>query len=452
MTDQIEITNREEIIVGASGEAKRKALDLFEAGINSVLPDRVIESHLKLEGNRLVAGDAEMDLKELKRIIVVGAGKAGYGMAKATEAALGDRITDGLVITKNEVGENELDRIKLARGAHPIPDRDGFAAAENLLELARNAGERDLVIALISGGGSSLLSLPGEGVDFEEFAELTQRLLSSGATISEINVVRKNLSRIKGGRLARAIHPARTLSLIMSDVVGDDLSTIASGPTVPEESRPEEALAILEDYGILSGLPTIKKSLSAGDKSSEPVRKDEFLDFRVENQIVASNKTALRQMAQRGEENGLNSLILSSRLEGESKYTGQTLGQLARSVREEGHPLEKPGLILSGGETTVSLNSGLGGGGPNQEFTLAAGLEISGLTDVAVGAIDSDGEDGSTEIAGGLLAGSEELNRKKIASRLRDHESSRGLTELNGALITGPTGTNVNDLRIGLAL
>ncbi len=452
MTENIEIKNREELLTGPSREERKKALDLFEAGINSVLPNRVIRSHLTLEGDRLVSGGKEIDLRKIDRIVVVGAGKAGYGMATAIEKVLGSRISDGLVIIKDEIGKNDLKRIKVARGSHPVPSRSGVDAAEELLQLARSAGSDDLIITLISGGGSSLLSLPKRGVDFEEFTELTERLLSSGASIGEINVIRKNLSRIKGGRLAREIDPARALGLIMSDVVGDNLSTIASGPTVPEESHPEDALAILEEYEILEGLTTIENSLSHGDSSSTPVRRNEFQNFDVENQIVASNMTALKEMACRGEENGLNTLILSSRLEGESKYVGKTFGQLVRSVFEEEHPLEKPALLLSGGETTVSLGSKLGGGGPNQEFTLAAGLEINGLDDAVIGAIDSDGEDGSTKIAGGLIGGTGNPNREKIFSRLRDHDSSRALRELDGAIITGPTGTNVNDLRLGLLL
>ncbi len=450
---KVEIQNRSAILPDFPEEPKRIALDLLEEGINSALPDRVIQSHLSVRDDYLLSGQTKIGLDELDRIIVIGGGKASLGMAKTVEAALGSLISDGLVITKEDSNREKLERIRVAEGSHPFPDSAGVTATKELLDTASSATSRDLVIFLLSGGGSSLLTIPREEVKLEDLIETTGQLMARGASIDEINTVRKHLSRIKGGRLARAIHPARTLSLILSDVVGNELGTIASGPTVPEASDPPEALAVLEKYGV-EDIGPVRKILSeiASHDPSPPVREKEFADLQVTNQIVASNSTALSALEAKGQQLGLNTLVLSSRLEGESREAGRLFGLLIRSIAEEGHPVARPALLLSGGETTVSTGSKTGKGGPNQEFTLAGSLKIKGIEEALIGALDSDGEDGSTEIAGGLLGGSSDVEKEVILSCLEEHCSSQALEKNEGAVITGPTGTNVNDIHVGLVL
>ena len=400
----------------------------------------------------LFRSDKVFDLTDIDRLILVGGGKASFGMAGAVEEAIGSLIDTGLIVTKYGRKQGNLEKTEVLEASHPVPDRAGLEATENLLDLAGSAEEGDLVIVLISGGGSALLTLPLDGVGLEEVKRLTEDLLESGASIGEINTVRKRLSRIKGGRLARAIHPARGLVLVISDVVGDDLRYIASGPAFPENSTREDALNVLEKYDLKDSHSHVIDVLAGNGRNSEPVTEDEFSGFDITNQIVASNKTALAAMARKAEKMGINPLVLSSMLEGESRYVGGVIGQLARSISSEQLPLSDPAVLLSGGETTVTLSGGFGTGGPNQEFTLAAGREILELSNTVVGAIDSDGEDGSTEIAGGLISGEVEADREKFTACLDDHDSSDFLKELGSEIVTGQTGTNVNDLRLALVL
>ncbi|MEF8850330.1 MAG: DUF4147 domain-containing protein [Candidatus Bipolaricaulota bacterium] len=446
------IKNRTSLLRSGAVEPKKVAMDLFEEGINSALPYKAIMDHLKVKGDSLFAGEVEYDLASIDRVLVIGGGKASFGMAKSVESALGSLVDAGLIVTKRGGVKGSLDKVKIREASHPVPDLAGVKATEELLEIAERASKRDLVIVLISGGGSALLSCPVEGIELSILQNLTEDLLESGASIEEINTLRKQLSRIKGGRLARATHPAKGLALIISDVVGDDLRYIASGPTVPEDSRSEDALNVLKKYDLKDKHSRIAGLLKNKDPKTDPVGEEEFGEFDIENQIVASNDTALSAMARKAEKMDINSIVLSSMLKGESRRVGNLFGQLACSIYEEGHPLPRPSLLLSGGETTVTLSDNPGTGGPNQEFTLAAGREIIGVPDSIVGAIDSDGEDGSTGVAGGLMSGKEKVSRDEINSYLRNHDSSRLLKEMDGAIITGQTGTNVNDLRLAVVL
>jgi len=446
------VKNRKELLAANQTEPTSIALDLMEEGVNSVLPEQVIRNHLKVEQGKIVSGNKEYALEEIDRVFVVGGGKASYGMAKAVEESIGSMVAEGLVVTKRGEERGDLENINVLEASHPVPDRAGVGATKELIGLARTAEVGDLVIVLISGGGSALLTLPVEGVELEDLKGLTEDLLGCGASIGEINTIRKRLSRIKGGRLARAIHPASCLSLLISDVVGDDLRYIASGPTVPETTSEKDALEILDKYGLKERHEKIAAVLKNQDPSTMPVGEEEFSQFQVLNQVVASNEMALSVMAKKGNELGITPMVLSSRLEGESRSVGKIFGQLTRSIREESHPISSPALLLSGGETTVTLSEGSGIGGPNQEFALAGGREILGQKDSVVGAIDSDGEDGSTEIAGGLVSGETPISEEEISSALLGHASSRLLKKINGEINTGQTGTNVNDLRLGLIL
>ena len=446
------VKNRKELLAVNPAEPTSIALDLMEEGVSSVLPDRIIENHLKLEERNLVSGDEEYRLEGIDRVFVIGGGKASYGMARAVERSIGSLVTDGLIVTKRGEGSGDLDHVKIREASHPVPDVAGVEATEELINLAGTAGDRDLVVVLISGGGSALLTLPLEDIELGDLKGLTEDLLASGASIGEINTIRKRLSRIKGGRLARAIHPAKCLSLMISDVVGDDLRYIASGPTVPETASPEVALGVLEKYGLKDKHEKVAAVLKGRDPSTIPVTEGEFSRFQVTNQIVASNETALTAMAKKADEMGITPMILSSRLEGDSRVVGKTCGQLTRSIYEEDHPLPRPGLLLSGGETTVTLSGSPGIGGPNQEFVLGGGTEIIDLPNSVFGAIDSDGEDGSTGIAGGIVTGGSEVDEEESNAYLENHDASSVLKKIGGAIITGQTGTNVNDIRLSLVL
>lgn len=453
MSKNCKIKNRDSLLSSGPHAEKKLALDLFETGLTAALPARAIRDRIKLRDNLLKTGTREYDLDEVERIIVLGGGKATLEMARSLEEILKNEISTGLIIVKSRESGDGLGRIEVREGQHPVPEKSGMAATGKLLEIAESAGEKDLVITLISGGGSSLLTYPADGISLEEIKQLTKNLLGSGAAIDEINKVRKTLSAIKGGRLARAIHPARTLSLIVSDVVGDDLRYIASGPTVPDDVGPEDAWQVLKKYGLANASPEkLRERLtrSGAEPIEPPVRKKEFEGFDVTNEIIASNMTALSAIASRARKKGVEPLVLSSRLEGESRYQGSWFGQLAASIHGEDHPLPRPAALISGGETTVSVSGKPGAGGPNQEFSLAAGLEIQGIPEAVVGAIDSDGEDGSTSCAGGLIDGNSINDKGEIKNYLKQNRSFQALEELDSAVITGKTGTNVNDIRLAI--
>lgn len=455
MTKNVRIKNRDSLLNSGPYEAKKLALDLFEIGLNSALPVRAIKDRIEVSDGKLKTRTSEYDLEEIERILVLGGGKATLEMARSLEEILGDRISTGLIIVKSRKPGDDLERIAVREGQHPVPEKSGMEATGKLLELAKSAGEKDLVITLLSGGGSSLLTYPGDGISLAAIKQLTRGLLESGASIDEINKVRKTVSAIKGGRLARAIHPAKILSLIVSDVVGDDLRYIASGPTVPDEVGPEEVWQVLRKYGLADSLPDKLSQRPTGpgaEVTDAPVQGKEFEDFDVKNEIIASNTTALSAIAAKAKEEGVEPLVLSSRLEGESRYQGSWFGQLAASIRAEGQPLSPPAALIAGGETTVSVSGNPGAGGPNQEFSLAAGLEIQGLPETVVGAIDSDGEDGSTSCAGGLLGGNSINDKEEINGFLKQNESSQVLEKLGCSVITGVTGTNVNDIRLAIIL
>jgi len=455
MTRRVRIKNRSDLLESGSSEAKELALDLFEEGINSALPGRATRDHIGVEGRYLISGQKRYDLREIDRIFVLGGGKASLGMAKALNELLGPRISCGLVIVKRGEKEDTLETIEVVEAGHPVPDERGVNATRELLEIAQSAGSRDLVVCLISGGGSALMTSPLEGIKLDHVKELTNQLLESGASIDEINTVRKHLSKVKGGRLARAIHPAKGLCLIASDVVGDDPGYVASGPTAPESSDSGDALKVLKSYGLQEKVSNKILNLLEDRPSGDPVGpvgEEEFSKFEVENQVIISNRTALLSVSDRARELEIPPHILSTRLEGESSCHGQVFGQLISSVYHENHPFSRPCVLLSGGETTVTLTGEGGKGGPNQEFVLAGGLEIQGVPNSTIGAIDSDGEDGSTGIAGGILDGSSISDVSRVKSQLQNHDSLPALKELGGSIVTGPTGTNVNDLRLGLLL
>ncbi len=382
------------------------------------------------------------------RLVVVGAGKAAAKMAAVTEIfyreGYPDAVLGGLVVTRYGHGV-PTDKIRVIEAAHPVPDAAGVEAARRILELARSLTENDLLLCLVSGGASALLCAP-EGVTLAEKAALTQALLRSGADIGEMNAVRKHLSSVKGGGLARAAFPARVVSLIISDVAGDDLSTIASGPTVPDSSTFLEAQAVLRRYG----LEVPARLTQSAPETPKPG--DNVFD-RVENRLIASAQGSLEAAAAFFREQGVTPLILSESVTGEAREVAKVHAAAARQIRQHGQPLKPPCVLLSGGETTVTVR-GTGRGGRNAEFALSLAVELNGLGGVYALAADTDGIDGSEDAAGAIVT-SETLagtGRGEARGYLENNDAYSFFERVGGLVRTGPTLTNVNDVRFVLVL
>lgn len=429
------------------------AVQIYRAGLEAVAPDSAIKAQCRLEGAVLTVGSSRYDLDKYQRIIVLGAGKAGASMAKAIEQLLGDRISAGLVCVKYGHVE-KLETIELMEAGHPLPDANGLAAARAIYELAQSADEQTLAVGLISGGGSALLPLPVDQVSLEDKQEATRMLLASGARIHEINAIRKHLSLIKGGGLAKAVFPATLITLLLSDVVGDDLDSIASGPCVPDSTSYADCLAIVEKYQLGSCLPeTVFSYLQSGaaGRAEETPKADQPFFQQTQNLIVASNFNALNQARLKAEELGYHSLLLSSMIQGETRVVAQNHVAIAREIELHDLPVPRPACLLSGGETTVTIK-GTGKGGRNQEFVLAAARELAHFEDIVVFSAGTDGTDGPTDAAGAIadnqtLARAAELDLDAGAF-LNNNDAYHFFDRLNDLYKTGPTHTNVMDLRI----
>ncbi|WP_336345813.1 glycerate kinase type-2 family protein [Halalkalicoccus ordinarius] len=426
-------------------EARELALDCVEAGIEAADPERAIERVLSIEGDRLVVDGTSHGLADYEEVIVLGGGNAGGPMAAALERVLGDRIDRGAIVTD---APRETERIDVLPGDHPVPSERGVESTRRMLELADDAAENALVLVAISGGGSALMPAPAEGVSLEALQEITEALLASGATIDEINAVRKHCSALKGGGLARRAAPATVVSLIVSDVVGNDLSTIASGPTVPDGTTFADARAVLSRYGI-DPPAEIARRLERGDEGevAETPGPDDPAFDRIENHVLADGFTPLAAVRDLARERGYEPLILTSRVRGEAREAAKTHAAIAEEVRASGNPIEAPAVICSGGETTVTLR-GEGTGGPNQEFALSAAFELRGEEAVALASVDTDGIDGATEVAGALIDGETVSDPERARDALEDNDANPYLDERDALIETGSTGTNVNDLRV----
>ena len=455
------IKNKEDLIANASSpkdrEARRIALDAVEGALKEVNPKKIVHSRVKLKGEILEVKNDFFDLSKYKRVFVVGGGKASGSMAEALENILGDRIEDGvIIILKGTAAKHKLKRIKLHESSHPIPDKSSITGAKKILKLAEKAGEDDLVICLISGGGSSLMALPREDVSLEDKQKVTNMLLKCGATINEINAVRKHISSFKGGHLARAVYPATLLGLLLSDVLGDPLDVIASGPTVPDSSTFNDAVSVLKRYGLWNRTPTsVRKVLSEGLKGriSETPKKDDPAFKKVKNIVIGNNRLACSAALKEIKRNGLNALFLTSLMEGEARHIGTFFGALGEELlaKDKLKPILPPAGIVAGGETTVTV-TGSGVGGRNQEISLSAALKIAGAEGVAIASASTDGIDGPTDAAGAIVDGETALRSRKLnldpVEYLENNDSYSFFSRLNDLIITGPTGTNVNDITI----
>lgn len=380
------------------------------------------------------------------RLVVIGAGKAAGAMAQAVECALPDAPLSGLVVTRYGHGL-PCQRIEVVEAAHPVPDAAGAAAAQRILSMLTGLGEKDRVLALISGGGSALLSAPVDGLGLSEKQSITRALLHSGANIGEINCVRKHLSSIKGGRLALAAWPAPVWTLAISDVPGDDPAVIASGPTVADPSTSSAAAAILERYSVPCPAGIMAALRSGRMETPKPG------DPRLMNssfKLIASPKSMLAAAVAQAESLGIRPLVLGDALEGEAREVGKLMAGIARSCLLNGYPVKPPCLLLSGGETTVKVN-GRGKGGRNTEFLLGLMLALNGLPMVHALAADTDGIDGSENNAGALLGPDSILRARESGldplAALDNNDAWSVFSALGDLLVTGPTMTNVNDFR-----
>ena len=410
---------------------------LFEIAVAKAQPGECVPQYL-----------SKLDFTE--RTLVFGAGKASAAMAQAVEQYTSATL-EGLVITRYGYAV-ECQQIKIVEAGHPVPDKQGMRAAESILKTASGLTEKDSVLCLISGGGSSLLSLPAPGLSLNDKKGITYKLLKCGATIHEINCVRKHLSAIKGGRLALACSPAHLLTLTISDVPCDDLSVIASGPTVADPSTFEDALRILSKYDISEPKSVLKHLENADDETPKPG--DTRLQ-NVENYLIATPKQSLQAASRAVSEAGIKPLILGENLEGESRDVAKIHAETALQIQKNGNPLSTPTVILSGGETSVTVK-GSGRGGPNTEFTLSLLQELRGQDGIWAIACDTDGIDGTEDNAGAFISPESFKKSEKLgldpADYLSNNDSYSFFHELGDLVSPGPTMTNVNDFRAILVL
>ncbi len=436
-------------------DLRTDAVSIFQAGVKAADPASAIQRALKLKKHRLEILESSYDLSLYDGVYVVGGGKAAGKMAQAIEAIFGHRVKAGVVNVK--YGHSvDLGVIRINEGGHPLPDQPGMRGTREMMDLLTETGEKDLVVCLLSGGASALMPYPAEGLSLRDKRETTQLLLECGAPIHEINAVRKHLSQIKGGRLAQMAYPSTLISLILSDVVGDDPDVIASGPTVPDRSTFMDCLRILQRYGIHHKTPLgVRTFLEKGaqGKIKETPKAHDPIFLGAQNVIVGNNRLAIEAAKQKADELGYRSLILSSFMDGETREVAKVHAAIAKEILSTGHPVQKPACIVSGGETTVFIR-GRGLGGRNQEFVLAAAIAIDGLREVVTLSGGTDGTDGPTNAAGAIADGATVTRAKEIgldAERyLLENDSYNLFHHLGDLLVTGPTFTNVMDLRLVL--
>jgi len=443
------IQNRNELASHGYKEGREAVIDMIEHALQAVDPYQATRELVRLEGSILSVGYLNFDLSKRGDIYLLGMGKATFPIAKAMEEILGERITEGLIIVK-EGQKGNLGRVKVREASHPLPGSRGLEAAKELKAIAERTREGDIVFCAITGGSSALAPLPVSGISLEEKKRVHELLLHSGATIREINAVRKHISDIKGGKLALSIFPAEIVNLTVSDVTEDPLDYITD-PTVPDTSTFEDAILVLEKYHLPERVP--ESALDYLRKATPEMENPKsFGNMPVHTFVLVKSGAICEAASDRAQELGLASMILTFALEGESREAGAAFAQIGTEIRGFGRPLTPPGVVVAGGETTVTIHGRCGEGGPNQEFALSAALQLGGNERVVIAAIDSDGTDGPTDIAGAIVDASTAQRAKEkgidISASLLHHNSSPALRDLNDAVITGHTGTNVNDLEI----
>lgn len=436
-----------------NSKLRNHGLNIFKAGLEAVDSYKAVDNFIKRDGDLLTIGNLKIKLQEVRKIIVIGGGKASVNMAKALETKLKDRINEGLVNAPYGSAKT-TEIIKINECAHPIPDKEGKKGVEEMVAFLKDIKAQDLVICLISGGGSSLMPYPVEGVSLEDRKRMIEILLKCGATIEETNAVRKHLSSIKGGGLAKLAYPARTATLIISDVVGDRLDTIASGPTVPDRTTFRDCWEVINKYHLEDKLPpAIAKHLKDGlnKKLSDTPKENDPAFKKVRNFIVANNLKALKAAGEKARELGYNTLILSSCIQGEAREVAKVYAGIAKDIKNNRTPLSPPCVIIGGGETTVTVK-GSGKGGRNQELALSFAQEVEGLENILFMSAGTDGIDGFSDAAGAYADG-ETLTRAKekglsIQDFLDNNNSYSFFKKLDDLILTGHTGTNVMDMHL----
>ncbi len=440
------------------GQMRSEAQEIFKSGIKAVDPYAAVKRFVRLDGSRLIlspdsTAQTVLDMDRYDRVLIVGGGKATAPMAKAVEDLTGERIRAGIINVKYGFTQ-PLRFTRIVEAGHPIPDQNGVEGARAVLALLAEAGEGDLVFSLISGGGSALLPQPIAPITLAEKQEMTRKMLACGASIDEINALRKHISSSKGGQMARAAHPATVVNLMLSDVVGDKMDVIASGPFVPDRSTFDDVIRVLKKYDLKDIPETIRDHLDAGlaGRVPETPKPGDDVFRSVHNFVVGSNILALEAAAERAKALGYRTLILSSMVEGETREVALVHTAIAKEILKTGKPVSPPACVISGGETTVTIR-GKGLGGRNQEFCLAASLDLAGLEPrVVVLSGGTDGNDGPTDAAGGVV---DPFTKRRGAERgatavdyLQDNDAYHFLEKTGDLLITGPTHTNVMDVRL----
>ncbi|QHS17706.1 DUF4147 domain-containing protein [haloarchaeon 3A1-DGR] len=467
----------------AAGESRagRTALEAIAAGIDAARPETVVDERISVSGSgsdptsgSLRIGEERYDLNAYDEVIVLGGGNAAGRLARALADRLGTRLDGGVVVTDDPVPAGP---VEVLEGTHPVPTDANVAGTRRLLRRARDADEGTLVLAPITGGGSALLTAPADEITTDELASLTDALLASGAPIERINAVRKHVSAIKGGRLAREIAPAPVLGLLISDVTDDDPAVVASGPLAGDPTTYRDALAVLSEYDV-DAPDSVRRLLQAGiggNRPETPTAADPAVEG-ASTHVLATNRTACAAAVETCEAAGFQTLLLSASVRGEAREAAKTHVAIAEEIRRSGAPLDPPAAVVSGGETTVTI-AGDGTGGPNQEFALSAAIELSDRATVA--AVDTDGIDGPTDAAGAIVTertvpadepsstddgttatGDEAAPAddraasgrndvlQEARARLAENDAFPFLDRRDALLVSGPTGTNVNDLRV----
>jgi glycerate-2-kinase len=456
----IKIINRKELIENGETSLIRRdreiALNCLEHAVNAVDPEQLLKAKIKMKKDKLQVEGYTFDLGKFKHVYVVGGGKAGGKMAQTIEEILGKHVTAGVV--NIPYGTSQKTKvIELNEACHPIPDEAGVAGTLRIMALAEQAKEGDLVICLISGGGSSLMPFPHEGISLTDKQALTNALLKSGAAITEINTVRKHLSAFKGGWLAKKVYPATLLNLVLSDVMGDPLDSIASGPTVPDITTFSDAKKILEKYDLWLNVPVaIRKILSEGARGllEETPKPNDHIFEKVHNLVIGNNRTASLAAIDFLVSKGLNTLLLTDMLAGEAKEVGKALAKLA----SEGFVCTGTSRslgVVAGGETTVTVR-GKGVGGRNQEVALSAALNLKESEECVIASFSTDGIDGPTDAAGAIIDQSTLKRARQLGldpeKYIANNDSYSFFSKLGDLICTGATGTNVNDVAVIIVL
>src|SRR5258705_2408938 len=436
-------------------ELRTHARTIFSAALIASDPGAAVKRNLRLRGDQLYVAGRAYELASIRNIFVAGCGKASAPMASAVEELLGDKIGDGVIVAKYGHGVPP-NKIRVVEAGHPIPDQAGLDGARQVVELVYKCDERDLVLFLISGGGSALLPFPAGGLSLADKQQTTEALLKSGAGIGEINTLRKHLSRLKGGQLVKLAAPARMIALILSDVIGDALDAIASGPTAPDNSTYDECLEILRRYQLHERIPSavIDYLQSGADgKYDETPKPSDAIFQAVQNVVMGSNRMAVEAARRRADELGYHTMMLADAVEGESRAVARSHASLMQEIARTNKPIPRPACVISGGETTVTIY-GDGVGGRNQEFALAAAIEIDGLNNAGVLSGGIDGTDEPPDAARVTVDESTVERGKAMGLDARDflnrNDSYDFLRATDDLLVTGPTLTNVMDIQVAL--